>query len=172
MTYDLKIERLLDAPPELVFDTILDPSAAREIYGGSIEGWSLRRFDIDLRIGGEWTFESGPTEGEVPADLATHVFTEIDRPRRLAYDVTMFVSGWGRTVRFQEAITLEDQDGKTLLTIVLSGLESEADRDGFAGGVPSFVESVKRVAEARAREGHAVMSPPVIEPGSSERGER
>jgi uncharacterized protein YndB with AHSA1/START domain len=153
MTYDLKIERLLDAPPELVFDTILDPSAAQEIYAGAVEGWSLRRFDIDLRVGGEWTFESGPPEGEGPADLATHVFTEIDRPRRLAYEGTMFVSQWGRTVRYQESITLEDRDGKTLMTLVMSGLESEADRDAFAGGVPSFVESVKRVAEARARAG-------------------
>jgi hypothetical protein len=29
MSYDLKIERRVDAPPELVFDTIVDPSAGR-----------------------------------------------------------------------------------------------------------------------------------------------
>ena len=151
MTFDLKIERLLDAPPELVFDTIVDPAAQEEIYAGVVEGWSIRRFAIDLRVDGEWAFEFGPPEGEGAADVVTNVFTEVDRPRRLAYDATMFVSGWGRTVRFQESITLEARDGKTLLTLVLSGLESEADRDAFAGGVPSFVESVRRVAEARAR---------------------
>jgi uncharacterized protein YndB with AHSA1/START domain len=150
MSYDLKIERLLDAPPELVFDTIIDPSAQEEINAGIVEGWSLRHWDIDLRVGGTWRFEYGPPEGEGPADVVTQVFTEVDRPRRLAYEGTMFVSQWGRTVEYQEAITLEDQDGKTLLTLTLSGIEAEADRDAFAGGVPGYVDSLKQVVEARA----------------------
>jgi uncharacterized protein YndB with AHSA1/START domain len=150
VSYDLKIERLLDAPTELVFDTIVDASAQDEIYAGVVEGWSLRKFEIDLRVGGTWEFEFGPPEGEGPADIVTLVFTEVDRPRRLAYQGTMFVSQWGRTVDYQEAITLEDQDGKTLLTLIMSGIEAEADRDAFAGGVPSYVDSLKHAVEARA----------------------
>jgi uncharacterized protein YndB with AHSA1/START domain len=150
MSYDLKIERLLDAPPELVFDTIVDPSAQDEIYAGVVEGWLLRTFDIDLRVGGNWRFEFGPPEGDGPADVVTHVFTEVDRPRRLAYQGSMYVSSWGRTVDYQEAITLEDQEGKTLLTLIMSGIEAEADRDAFAGGVPSYVDSLKHAVEARA----------------------
>jgi uncharacterized protein YndB with AHSA1/START domain len=150
VSYDLKIERLLDAPPELVFDTIVDPSAQDEIYVGVVEGWSLRTFEIDLRVGGTWRFEFGPPEGRGPADVVTQVFTEVDRPRRLAYEGSMYVSGWGRTVEYQEAITFEDQEGKTLLTLTMSGIEAEADRDAFAGGVPSYVESLERAVEARA----------------------
>jgi uncharacterized protein YndB with AHSA1/START domain len=150
MSYDLKIERLLDAPTELVFDTMVDASAQDEIYAGVVEGWSLRKFEIDLRVGGTWRFEFGPPEGEGPADIVSLVFTEVDRPRRLAYQGTMFVSQWGRTVDYQEAITLEDQDGKTLLTLIMSGIEAEADRDAFAGGVPSYVDSLKHAVEARA----------------------
>jgi uncharacterized protein YndB with AHSA1/START domain len=99
---------------------------------------------------GTWRFEFGPPEGEGPVDIVTLVFTEVDRPRRLAYQGTMFVSQWGRTVDYQEAITLEDQDGKTLLTLIMSGIEAEADRDAFAGGVPSYVDSLKHAVEARA----------------------
>jgi uncharacterized protein YndB with AHSA1/START domain len=150
MSYDFKIERLLDAPAELVFDTIVDPSAQEEINNGIVEGWTLRRWDMDLRVGGTWRYEYGPPEGEGPADVVTQVFTEVDRPRRLAYRGSMFVSQWGRTVDYAEAIILEDQDGKTLFTITLSEIESEADRDAFAGGVPSYVESLKHVVEARA----------------------
>jgi uncharacterized protein YndB with AHSA1/START domain len=150
VSYDLKIERLLDAPPELVFDTIVDPSAQDEIYVGVVEGWSLRTFEIDLRVGGTWRFEFGPPEGQGPADVVTQVFTEVDRPRRLAYEGSMYVSGWGRTVEYQEAITFEDQEGKTLLTLTMSGIEAEADRDAFAGGVPSYVDSLERAVEARA----------------------
>jgi uncharacterized protein YndB with AHSA1/START domain len=150
MSYDLKIERLLDAPPELVFDTIVDPSAQEEINTGIVEGWSLRRWDIDLRVGGAWRYEYGPPEGEGPADVVTQVFTEVQRPVRLAYRGSMYVSQWERTVEYAEAITLEDQDGKTLFTLTLSEIESKADRDAFADGVPSYVDSLKRVVEARA----------------------
>ena len=150
MSYDFTIERLLDAPPELVFDTIVDPSAQEEINGRVVEGWSLRTFEIDLRVGGTWRWEFGPPEGEGPADVVTQVFTEVDRPRRLAYEGSMYVSGWGRTVGYREAITLEDREGKTLLTLTMSGIEAEADRDAFAGGVPSYVASLKQTVEARA----------------------
>src|SRR5215470_13251743 len=107
MTYDLKIERLFDAPPELVFDTIVDPAFQDEIFTDQVEGWSIQRFEIELRVGGTWTVEFGPRDGSGPNDVITQVFTELDRPRQLAYDVTMFNSEWGRTVRFMESITFE-----------------------------------------------------------------
>ena len=149
MSYDLTIERLLDAPPELVFDTIVDPSAQEEIYGGVVEGWSIRTFEIDLRVGGTWRWEFEPPEDGGPADVVTQVFTEVDRPRRLAYRGSMYVSAWGRTVGYQEAITLEGREGKTLLTLTMSGIEAEADRDAFAGGVPGYLDSLERAVEAR-----------------------
>jgi uncharacterized protein YndB with AHSA1/START domain len=31
MTYELRIERLFDVPPEVVFDTLVDPDAQPEI---------------------------------------------------------------------------------------------------------------------------------------------
>ena len=79
------------------------------------------------------------------------MFTEVDRPRRLAYDTTMFVSQWGRSVSFKEVITFEEQDGKTLLRVVQSGFETEADRDAFGpGGTPDWFDAVQRVSEAHA----------------------
>ena len=155
MSYDLKLERILDAPAELVFDTIVDPAFADEIYGEHLEGfgWTVLRFDIDFRVGGTWTLESGPRDGSGPNDVATSVFTAIDRPRLISYDATMLVSQWGRSVTFTETITIEDQDGKTLVTLVMSGLEREADRDSFMEGVPAYLDGVQRAAERRAREG-------------------
>lgn len=150
MTHELKIERILDAPPELVFDTIVDPAFADRIFDDLVEGWVVRRFEIDLRVGGTWTTEYGPRDGSRESDVVTSGFTDIDRPRRLAYDVSMYVAEWGRTVSFEESITLEDQDGKTLLTLIESGFETEVDRDAFLEGTPTWVDSVKRVAEERA----------------------
>jgi uncharacterized protein YndB with AHSA1/START domain len=154
MTYELKMERLLDAPPDIVFDTIVDPARQEEIFAGIVEGWTAQRFDIDLRVGGTWTIEFGPRDGNGPNDVITSVFTEVDPPRRLAYDTTMYVSEWNRTVPFSEVITFEEQDGKTLLTVIQSGFETESDRDAFQGGTPDWFDAVQRAAEARAVAAH------------------
>ena len=150
MTYEMKIERVLDAPPDVVFDTIVDPAGQDEIFAGIVEGWTVQRFDIDLRVGGTWTVEFGPRDGSGPNDVLTSIFTEVDRPRRLGYDTTMYVAEWNRTVPFSEVITFEKQDGKTLLTVVESGFETEADRDAFQSGTPDWFDAVQRAAEARA----------------------
>jgi uncharacterized protein YndB with AHSA1/START domain len=150
VTYDLKIERVLDAPPELVFDTVVDPAFQDEVFADVVEGWTVQRFDIDLRVGGTWTIEFGPRDGSGPNDVITNVLTEVNRPRRLAYDATMYIAEWNRTVGFSEVITFEEQDGKTLLTVVQSGFETEADRDAFQGGTPDWFDAVQRVAERRA----------------------
>jgi uncharacterized protein YndB with AHSA1/START domain len=153
VSHDLRIERLIDAPPDVVFDTIVSPDVQDELFTGVVEGWGLRSFDIDLRVGGTWIAVFGPLDEQADADHITSVFTEVDRPRLLSYRTSMYVSEWGRTVEFTETLTFEEQDGKTLLTVVESGFETEADRDGFLSGVPTWVDAVARLAERRAREG-------------------
>ena len=152
-TYELKIQRLFDAPPELVFDTLVDPEAQEELFADQVEGWRLLESEIDLRVGGTWTIVFGPADGRGEADRLTNVFTEIDRPRRLAYDLSMFVSEWGRTVDSTVTYTFEEQDGKTLLTIVQSGFEAEADRDAYMDGTPGFIDALQRAVAARVAEG-------------------
>jgi uncharacterized protein YndB with AHSA1/START domain len=149
MTYELKIERLFDAPPELVFDTLVDPDAQEELYNGQVPGWGLVKFEMDLRVGGTWDILFGPEDGKGEADRLHSVFTEIDRPRRLAYDFSMYVGEWGRTVDSTVTYTFEERDGKTLLTIVQSGFETEADRDAYMEGVPGFIDSLQRAVAAR-----------------------
>jgi uncharacterized protein YndB with AHSA1/START domain len=153
MTYELKIERLFDAPADVVFDTLVDPGAQKELFADQVEGWSLWESEMDLRVGGTWTQVFGPTARDGDADRLRYVFTEIDRPRRLAYDASMYVGEWGRTVDFSEAITFEEQDGKTLVTIVQSGFESEADRDAFLSGTPGYLDALQRVVATRVAGG-------------------
>jgi uncharacterized protein YndB with AHSA1/START domain len=152
MTYDMKIERLFDAPPELVFDTMVDPEAQPEIFADEVPGWNLWEWEIDLRVGGEWTFVFGLADRSGEPDRNTSVFTEIDRPRRLAYRSSMFVSKWGRAVDYTETVTFEERDGKTLVTIELTDLELEKDRDAFMGGIPGYLEAVERVVANRMPE--------------------
>ena len=150
MTNDLKIDRLIDAPPELVFDTIVDPAYQDEMFAVALEGWAVKRFEIDLRVGGTWILQAGPRDGSADDDVITSVFTEVDRPRRLAYDATMYIGEWGQTVTYAAAITFEDQNGKTLLTLVQTGFETEKLRDAFESGMPGWADSIQHVSEARA----------------------
>ena len=152
MTYDMKIERLFDAPPELVFDTMVDPEAQPEIFADEVPGWNLWEWAIDLRVGGEWTFVFGLADRSGEPDRNTSVFTEIDRPRRLAYRSSMFVSEWGRAVDYTETVTFEERDGKTLVTIELTDLELEKDRDAFMSGLPGYLVAVERVVANRMAE--------------------
>ena len=145
----MTIERVFDASPEVVFDTWFDPDAQEEIYSEGIPpGYSVLEFAIDLRVGGTCTVVIGSAEGE--PDRITYVLTEVDRPRRLACRTSMFVGDWGRTVDFTQTITFEEQGGKTLLTLVQAGFETEEDRDSFKGGAPGFLDGVAKAAASRA----------------------
>jgi hypothetical protein len=67
----------------------------------------------------------------------------------LSYRSSMFIGEWDRTVEFTETVTLQERDGKTLVTIHLSDLESEQIRDGFMDGVPGWLDAIEHAATAR-----------------------
>jgi uncharacterized protein YndB with AHSA1/START domain len=148
MTYELRLERQLDAPSEVVFDTIVDPEATFELFTPpELPGFRTLDSRIDLRVGGTWTIKQEGPEGE--GYHLTYVFTEVDRPHRLAASFTMRYTPSGRVDRSDVAFTLEDQDGKTLLTLVQSGFETEEQRDEYLEGAPSFLDAVERTVMSR-----------------------
>jgi uncharacterized protein YndB with AHSA1/START domain len=149
MTYELKLERMIDAAPEVVFDTLIDPEAQPEIFDDQVPGWELWESTIDLRVGGGWNFVFGPADRTGEPDHNEAVFIEIDRPRRLSYRSSLYIGDWGRTVELTETLTFEDRDGKTLVTILLTDLETEEIRDSFMDGVPGYLEALDRVVAAR-----------------------
>lgn len=146
MTHELRLERLLNAPPEVVFDAFTDPDAQQELYADAPD-WIVRA-DCDLRVGGRWTISFGPP-GSEPA-RETNLFQEVDRPKRLAYASSMRLPD-GSTVDTDVLVTFEEEDGATRLTIVQRGFPTAALRDDFAGGWPSILDGLGRVAAARAQ---------------------
>jgi glutathione S-transferase len=148
MTYELRLERLLDAPAAVVFDTIVDPEVTEELFTPpQATGFRLVDAKIDARVGGAWTMVTEGPEGERYEQ--SYVFTEVDRPRRLAATFTMRVTPSGRFDRSDFEITCEDQDGKTLLTLVMSGFETEQQVQDYLGGVPDLIDNIERLALSR-----------------------
>jgi uncharacterized protein YndB with AHSA1/START domain len=148
MSYELRIERLIDARPEVVFDAFVDPDAQKELYDDETEpSWTVES-DLDLRVGGTWTIVFGK-EGEEPY-RESNVFSEVERPRRIVFASTMFMGRDAGSVETTVTVTFEAREGKTLLTIQQTGFERAQDRDDIQGGWPSILDALERVVAARA----------------------
>jgi uncharacterized protein YndB with AHSA1/START domain len=146
---ELRLERVFDAAPEVVFDAFTDPEAQWELYADAPD-WVVES-RIDLRVGGRWTVAFGPPDG--PTARERCVFTVVDRPRRLAYDATMTMPD-GSSFDTGMLVTFEEVDGgRTRLTIVQSDFPSAELRDEIAGGWPGILDGLGRVVAAGAAGG-------------------
>jgi uncharacterized protein YndB with AHSA1/START domain len=144
LSHDLRLERLYDAAPEVVFDAFTDPEAQKELYADAPD-WIVES-ECDLRVGGRWTIAFGPP-GSEPA-RETNVFQVVDRPRRLVYTSTMRLAD-GSSFDTGMQVTFEAEGGRTRVTIVQSGFPTAERRDEFAGGWASIVDGLERVVAAR-----------------------
>ena len=140
MSYDLKIERLIDAPPEEVFDSFVDPEANKQWFADRAEDTVTAT--CDLRVGGMWSVAFGPSSDELYRE--DNEFVEVDPPRRLAYG-SKFTNPDGSSFHTDLVVTFEDQGGKTLLTILQTGFESEQERNAHQGGWPGFIDRLERL---------------------------
>jgi uncharacterized protein YndB with AHSA1/START domain len=140
VSYELKIERRFDAPPEAVFDAFIDGTAQGVLHGEGRKGWTVHSVETDIRVGGTSTVVMGP-EGQEP-DTETRVYTVIERPHRLVLHYAMDVAEWGRVIDTQLTVTFEESDGGTLLTMVETGFEREEDRDAFMTGWPEYLDTL------------------------------
>lgn len=147
MTYSLKLERMIDATPEEVFDAFTDAHAQKEWYLDQ-PGWKVDAGG-ELRVGGQWEVAFGPA-GETPY-RETNLFSEVERPNRLAY-VSRFHMPDGGAFDTKITVTFEAKDGKTLLTLVQSEFLHEEHRDAHRGGWPGFLDRLERVVAARRAE--------------------
>jgi uncharacterized protein YndB with AHSA1/START domain len=140
--HELRIERLFDAPPEIVFDAFLDRRAQfGGAWGATIES------DLDLRVGGRWTVVYR-WRGAEP-DLETSVFSEIDPPRRLAF--TWFWDDDPNSVRQLIELDFEETDGVTLVRFTHSDLWNEEAVRSHEDGWSTCFDNLERVlAEQRA----------------------
>ena len=85
MTDPLIFERILGKPPETVFDAFTSDGGQSAVYGNDAPGWVVRN-QADVRIGGAWTIEFGPSPNEIYHHR--HVFKAIECPRRLLLATT------------------------------------------------------------------------------------
>src|SRR5260221_5606731 len=107
---EIRMTRLFDAPPQLVFEAMSKPEHVKRWWGRLGEGYSVPVCEIDLRPGGKWRFVNRHPKGEAvfygeyreitpPSPI---VFTEIFEPVPDSVSVV--------------TATLTDEGGKTRFT--------------------------------------------------------
>jgi uncharacterized protein YndB with AHSA1/START domain len=141
MSQDARFARVVNAPPEVVFDALTKRDGQEAFYGEP--GWSVES-ECDLRIGGLWTVTFGRSRDEVYRH--DHIFRVIDRPRRLVLDTTESRPD-GSIVEYETDFTFEERDGKTLMTMNHRGLPTAELRDEHRAGVPSAFARLEQAIE-------------------------
>ncbi len=146
MSLDLRFERHIAAPPERVFDAFTDPAGQHDFYDTDEPGWVVDS-RCDLRVGGVWSVEFGPSRDELYHHR--HTFTLIERPRRLRMTTTetrLDGSSFDTTIEFG----FEARDGGTLMTVVHSGFPTEELRDEHTRGLPRAFDRFERALAGRS----------------------
>lgn len=79
---EIRMTRLFDAPPALVYDVMTRPEHIRQWWGNLGEGYSVPVCEVDLRVGGKWKFVNRHPKGE-----ATFYgeYLELDPPGRIVF---------------------------------------------------------------------------------------
>lgn len=144
---ELVMERVFDAPRDLVFQAYTRPELLKR-WLGVFGGWELAVCEIDLRVGGayRWVWRNADRKQDMGV---SGVYREISAPDRLVcteqFDDPWYQGEALSTVRFVEA------RGKTTLTVTMRYQSTEA-RDGvlaspMEGGVE---QSYNKLAEILA----------------------
>jgi uncharacterized protein YndB with AHSA1/START domain len=145
LSHDLRLERVYDTAPEVVFDAFTDPDAQKELYAESPD-WIVEA-ECDLRVGGRWTIAFGPP-GSEPAQ-ETNVFQVVERPRRLVFTSTMRMPDGSILDTYMKVTFEEVEEGRTRMTILQSDFPTAERRDEFEGGWASILDGLGRVVAAR-----------------------
>jgi uncharacterized protein YndB with AHSA1/START domain len=130
----LSVERIIDAPPEAIFDAFI------ALYDSQRPDW-VTDSQLDLRPGGRWSVAFQVPDG--PAFREERVITAVERPHRLAYDMTAVYEnapGFSTTVE----VTIEIVPDGHRVRLVQQGFPTMAARDDFAGAWPDVLDELAR----------------------------
>ncbi len=145
MSEDLRFERVIDAPPAVVFRAFTSPGGQEAFYGQDDPAWIVESV-CDFRVGGVWAVTFGPARSELYRHR--HLFQVIEPPRRLVLATNEFRVE-GSTLSFTTEFTFADHDGGTLMTMIQTGFPVAELRDEHARGLPNAFDRLERFTRAR-----------------------
>ena len=137
------MERVFDAPRELVWQALTDPERVPRWWGKRDHTMTVA--EMEVRVGGKWRWIAHTPDGDAPF---SGEYLEVDPPSRLVntemFDVPPFNQGEPAIV----TQTLDEVDGMTKLTSRSRFPSAEALQGAIATGmVGGAIESWDRLEE-------------------------
>jgi len=137
----LRLERLIPAAPEAVFDAWVESEILVNWWGP--EGFDVPAHDLDVRPGGQWHTTMRSSDGTL--HTASGIYRVIERPRRL-----VLTWGWDdedgmRGDETEVTVTFELAPGGTRLVLVHKTFETIESRDNHRDGWSSSLERLTRL---------------------------
>jgi uncharacterized protein YndB with AHSA1/START domain len=131
MSYELRVERVLNASAEEVFEAYTDAEAQKVWFTLGPDGpdGSIAEITNDLRVGGEYNAAWGDSPDRLFRERG--IWQVIERPHRLVATST----GWtpdGESLTTTVEVTFEDLGGKTRMVVLQTGFPTEEVRDFFS----------------------------------------
>lgn len=149
MSYDLHVERLMDATREEAFDAFLAREAIEDWYRVEPQ-WHAEVVAYDARVGGTTSVVfADPQVGWSCREDMT--YRELTRPDRIVYDQLFTATKDSQSNAYETMVTVTftEQDGKTLLSLSETGYPEASERDAHANGWPAFLDRLERVVMDR-----------------------
>ena len=127
--HTLSVERVIDARPEAIFDAFI------AMYDSQRPDW-VTRSQLDLRPGGRWSVDFQVPGG--PAFREERVITAVERPGRLAYDMTAVYED-APTFSTTVEVTVQAVPDGQRIRLAQQGFPTTGTRDDFAGAWPDVL---------------------------------
>jgi uncharacterized protein YndB with AHSA1/START domain len=144
---ELVIERLIDAPRDLVFRTWCDPRMALAWWGPPET--PATHVQIDLRVGGQWNGRLRSADGQEVRQRG--ILREVLPPQRIVFTFIWEDATW----RGQESLVslqFDDEAGRTRLTLKERPFRSRELRDAnaveWSEAIDRFVSLLARIRRA------------------------
>jgi uncharacterized protein YndB with AHSA1/START domain len=116
------------APPEKVFDALVDPDELVQ-WWGSGDTYRTSDWKVDVRPGGSWSCQAKGSTGQVSTVGGTYLV--VDRPHRLSYT---WMPSWAQGEESQVHYTLAAIPSGTLVQFRHEGFKSDQSRQAHTQG--------------------------------------
>ena len=135
----------ISAPPERVFQALIDPQQTMEWWRN--ETVTIENFNLEPKVGGRFGYQTKQTVDGVNKFQVQGEVIAYDPPRLLAYTWIANLHE-DKTRRTEVRWELTPVSGGTRVKLTHSGLAKEHKaRSGYSGGWPDLLGRLKKVAE-------------------------
>ena len=139
---ELRIERLIAAPPERVFALWTEPEQLVKWWGP--EGYDIPAHAIDARAGGHWRTTMRMSDGK--RMTVSGVYRSVEKPHRLVFTWAWEDETGVRGHETEVTVTFAAAPGGTKLVLLQKEFATVDARDRHAKGWSSTLDCLQRVA--------------------------